>query len=819
MEGLIHDLSFATRSLRRHPGFSAIVVATIALGIGFNIAVFSVVHAVLLRPLPYRDAGQVVSIFTQMNTRPRFAVAPRDVVDFRERTTLFEEFGGTYFSAGGMTLTGGDEPIHVYAAQVTTNLFSLLGLEPAVGRGFLPEDAVGFGRRTESDTLPPSLTGVIVSHGLWQRYFGADPGVIGQTIEINKRLARIVGVMPEGFRVFPSSEAVSAPQVDLWYPFWFDFREDTARRQILGAFARLKPGVTVEQAQAEMDVITSQLQEELPTYRSQNIRFRVVLAQDDVVKAVRPTLLVLLGAVGFLLLLSCANVANLLLVRARTRLDEMAIRGALGCARSRLARQALIECLVLAGAGGLAGLTLAWLGIRLLLILQPANVPRLEVVSINGPVLVFSLSVTVLAAVLFGVLPAIQAGRINLVEGLKDQARGSIGGRKGRLLGSLVVVEVALSMLLLVGAGVMMRTFIALGAIQPGFEPRGALTFPIDLYDWEKYSGREAVIGVIRELEERIRALPGVEDVGTTNVVPFTSGGGSTPYAWDEASEAHWNTWAIVRVVTGDYFRTMRTRFLAGRPFSGVELMEPTASVIVDETLAREAWPNEDPIGKFLTYGPGRERVEVVGVVEHANLRWLREDARGTIYRPFATLTRGSMKVVVRGSGDLGSLVTPIRNEIRALDPGLAIQSVKSLEDILDDVLAPTRFALVLMSIFASLALILAAVGMYGVISYSVGQRTAEIGIRTAFGADRKRILRLVVGRGAALIAIGVVVGVAAILALSRFAASVVYGVSTLDPATLIAVALVLSAVGLLASYVPARRATVVDPVAALRRG
>ncbi len=435
--------------------------------------------------------------------------------------------------------------------------------------------------------------------------------------------------------------------------------------------------------------------------------------------------------------------------------------------------------------------------------------------SINGPVLTFSVAVTVLAAVLFGVLPAIQAGRINLVEGLKDQARGSVGGRS-RLLGSLVVAEVALSMVLLLGAGVMILTFVALQAIRPGFEPEGALTVPIQLYDWDKYTGRDAVIGAFRELEERIRALPGVEDVGSTNVLPFTSGGGSLPYAWDEESEARWNTWAIVRVVTGDYFRTMRTRMLAGRPFTGIELTEPTPSVIVDETLARETWPSQDPIGKTLIFGTARERVEVVGVVEHAHLRWLREDARGTIYRPFGTGTRGAMTVVVRWTGDPGSLVAPIRREIRAVDPGLALQRVMMLEDIVDDVLAPTRFALVLMSIFAGLALVLAAVGLYGVTSYGVGQRTAEIGVRMACGADGGRILRLVVSRGAAMTAIGVVVGAAATLALSRYMASVVYGASTTDPATLFAVALVLAAVGLLASYVPARRATRVDPVSAL---
>jgi predicted permease len=506
-----------------------------------------------------------------------------------------------------------------------------------------------------------------------------------------------------------------------------------------------------------------------------------------------------------------------MLVRVRMRITEMSIRGALGASVGRLARQSLTESLVLAVIGGVGGLMFAWAGIRLLLSLQPANVPRLETASISGPVLLFSIGVSTFVALLSGVLPAIQAGRFDLVERLKDHCRGSLGGSKTRLLGSLVVVEVALSMVLLLGAGAMLRTFVTLQAIRPGFEPDGALAVTIRLHDPDRYNNRDAAIAFYHELEEQLRSLPGVEAVGTASAVPFTRDPGSWTYAWDEESESRSDARAHVRIVTGDYFNAMQTRMLAGRAFSGREVAGRTASVIVDETVAERAWPTEDPVGKTLITSPNRLEMEVVGVVERAYIHSIREDARGTIYLPFASRAQRMMDIVVRGSGDPGSLVTPIRDEIRALDPGLAITNVTMLEDLVEDVLAPERFAFLMMSIFAGLALILATVGLYGVIAYVVGERTAEIGMRMALGADKVRVLKPVVGKALLLIAVGAVIGVLATLGLSRLAANVVYGVSATDAKSLIVVALVLSAAGLLASYMPARRAMNVDPVAALR--
>lgn len=798
-------------------------VVTLALGIGANVAIFSAVHSVLLRPLPYRDEGSVVYLVNRSNTvEGNMSVSPRDIVDYREQATLFDGIGAARASLVDGVLTGGEEPIPVRLQFATDNLFSLLGFEPLLGRGFLPEDAAQPGSQEETDTIPATVPGAILSHALWQRHFGGDPGVLGRTIQVSGEGAQIVGVLPEEFGLVHGSARAGEAKADLWFPFSFDFREAPRRAPGgLWPIGRLRPDVTVEQAQAELDAIASRLREQVPEYRNQGLHLVALRPKDEAVKSVRPALLMLVGAVGFLLLLACANVANLFLVRARTRLGEISVRGALGCGSVRLARQILTECLLLAGAGGLAGLALAGLGIRLLMSLKPADLPRLDAVSLNGPVLAFCLGASLIAAILFGLLPAIQAGRISLAEGLKDQSRGPVGGRRSRLLGSLVVVEVALSLALLLGAGLMIRTFAALQEIRPGFEPEGALTFALDLYGERYYgSGPQPRITFFRELEGRLRALPGVEVVGSTNWMPYFFGGAAqaTPYAWDEDSEARWPAvWANLFVVTGDYFRAMQTRLLAGRYFSPLELSEPTPSVIVDEVLAREVWPDEDPIGKSLTALRPGSRFEVVGVVEHVRYERLREEGRSGMYFPFGAFPYWPRKYIVRGSGDVGSLVTAIRREIRMLDPGLAIHHVASLEDLVDEELADDRLALVLMGIFAGLALVLASVGLYGVISYSTRQRTAEIGIRMALGADRNRILLLVLGRGGTLIAIGALLGVAVALALSRFIASLMYGVSTTDPATVIVVVLVLSAVGLLASLIPGRRATRVDPAAALR--
>jgi predicted permease len=812
MPSAMRDLRFTLRSFRRRPGFVAVALVTVGLGIGANVAIFGVVHAVLLRPLPYQEPDRVVHIMNRSNTASRLLVAPRDVVDYREQANLFEAIEARGFTPWDATLRGGDRPLHIRVMQVTNGLFSLLGFDPVLGRTFRAEDATPWWGEQEDDTVPPTPPGTILSHGLWQHAFGGDPGIIGRTVEIQGISSQVVGVMPADFRIVPYSERAYEDPADVWFPFFFDFGETERRGRSLIVYGRLKPDVTVQQAQSQMDAVSARLQEQVAAYKNEDIQVQVLPAHHDIVKGVKPALLVLTGAVGFLLLLSCANLASLLLVRGRGRLNELSVRAALGSSRRLLAQQTLTESLVLSAGGGLVGLGLGWLAIQLLLQLKPANLPRIEGVSLSGPVIAFSLGAVVLAALLSGLLPAIQAGRINISDGLKNEARGSVGGRRS-LLGWLVVVEVAVSVTLLVGAGLMLRTFTELQSIRPGFEPDGVLTFTVNVYG-EDYAGAERRVAVFEELQDRFRTLPGVERVGGISQLPLTGGRWNGPYAWDEDSEARWPAArAAFRMIGGDYFQAMGTRLLAGRLFSDADIWGETSPVIIDEKLARETWPDEDPLGKTFIAMRSRQPVEVIGVVEHQRHRRLERDGYGAIYFPF----RGVPNVVVRASGDPAALTGLIREEVRGLDPGFTIYNVATMRELVDDVLAPTRFTLLLMGVFAGVALVLAGVGLYGVISYAVRQRTTEIGVRMALGADRGRVLRLVVGRGAVLTAIGIIPGVAGVFALAKFIGSLLYGGSTSDPATLVGVVLLVSLIGLLASFIPARRAARIDPATALR--
>ncbi len=819
METLLHDLRQAMRSLRKSPGFAAIAALTIALGIGTNVAIYTVVQGVLLSPLPYDDPGRLVHIINRSNTAPRLLVAGQDLLDIRDQVALLEAVGARGNSTYDVTLTGGGEPINVRAGTVSLNLFSLLGVEPVLGRNFLPEDAPPRPSAEAADTAAPPALGVIISHGLWQRAFGEDEDVVGKTIYLSGNLVVAIGVMPAGFRIVRSGERAVDEGADLWLPTPLEiFREFPRAGRGFIAFGRLRPGVTVEQAQDELDALYVRLQEDEPTYRNENIQVLVTGLRDEVVKEARPRLLVLAGAVGVLLLLACTNVANLLLVRGQGRVSETAVRAALGCGRIRLARQVLTESLVLAAVGGLLGTGLGWLGVRLLVVLRPVGLPRLDAISMDGGVLWFALAASLVATALFGSLPAIQVSRVSLTEALKDQTRGSSGGRKRILPGTIVVAEVALTMVLLSGAGLMVRTSLELQEIQPGFDPKNAVTVGVALFA-AKYRPREARIAFVRELGDRIRGLPGVQAVGTSNLIPLGGGRFNGPYSWDEDSEAAWPAArASYRSVSGDYFKAIGTRLLLGRGFTEAEFAEESRSVIVDRKLADDTWPGEDPIGKSLIAGRWRAEVEVVGMVEHARHFSLDRDGYGTVYWPMGALPlAGSFRFVVRSSGDPTALVGPIRAEVRVMDPDIALHHVTTLEGLIDEQLAPTRFVLLLMGIFAAVAMILTAVGLYGVISYTVRQRTAEIGVRMALGAEAGSILKMVVGRGVGLTAFGLVVGVGGTLGLGRFVDALLYGVSATDPVTMLVVALLLGGIGLLASYVPAVRATHVDPVSALR--
>jgi putative ABC transport system permease protein len=516
-------------------------------------------------------------------------------------------------------------------------------------------------------------------------------------------------------------------------------------------------------------------------------------------------------------LLACANVANLLLVRARRRALESAVMAALGCSGKRLLRRTLTESLLVALGGGIAGVALAWLGIRWLVAFRPPELSTVGVVSLDVRVLLYALGISVLSAIVFGLVPAIQASRPDLAAVLKDQGRGSSGPRRRSLLNGVVVGEVALSFVLLFGAILMTRTLIGMQKERPGFDPDGALAFNVRMYS-SVYRDRQVRVNFYRELEERISALPGVQSVGSTNFIPMTGGLWNGHYAWDEESEANLSRQtADYRVATPNYFRAMGTRLLAGRHFDDLEMSEATSFVIVDEVLAQRAWPGENPIGKTLKTEVGDERVEVIGVVEHIRQVFVHTDSREAIYWAYGTYPGGGLGVIVRASGDPTSLVGPIREEVRKMDPDVVIYSVTTLKELVSKSMATTRFVVMLMGVFAAVAVVLTVVGLYGVVSYAVRQSIAEIGIRMALGAEAGRILRLVVGQGARLTVLGLVLGIVGALLLSRFVASLLFGVAATDPATVVSVALALSVMTLLACYLPARRATRTDPMTVLR--
>ena len=817
MNRVLSDITGSLRSLRKHPGFTATAVFTIALGIGANVSVYSVVHSVLLRPLPFAEPERLVNIYNRIRAAPdsRYLLDPADVYDYQQNATTFEDIAARVYGIGDLTMTGGDRPEHIRVETISHNYLSLLGVRPVLGRGFVPEDAIRPPRDAETEPPPVALA---ISYGLWQRAFGNDRDIIGRTMFINGNATQIVGVMPPGFGIPRTGRAAMYYDVDVWMPMQFDLADARRGGRFMLGMGRLRAGVSPEQAQAEMDAIAARLRDEVAEYREEGVDIIVAPLHADLVTKVKPMLLVLIGAVTFLLLLACANVAYLLLVRARVRALESAVRSALGCSNRRLLRQMLIESLIIALAGGLLGLGLAWIGVRWLVAFKPAELTNVGVVNIDPWVLLYALGISVVSALIFGLIPAIQATRVNLAEVLKDEGRGGGGRWRRGLLSSVVVGEVALSFVLLFGATLLTRTFVAMLHERPGFDPDRALTFSLRMYD-PIYRDREERVNFFRNLEQRISALPGVSSVGCTNFTPMTGGLWNGHYAWDEQSEANFSAQtADYRVATPDYFQAMGTRLLAGRLFEDWEMSQSTSLVIVDEKLAQRAWPGDNPIGKTLIVGDRRDRIEVVGVVEHIRQVSVHTDSREIIYWAYGTYPGGGMGVIVRTDDENPArLVAPIRELIGEMDPGIAIYNVTTLEDLAAKSIASTRFVVTLLCLFAAAAVVLTVVGLYGVVSYAVRQRTAEMGVRMALGADRGRILRLVVGHGARLSLLGVLLGVAAALALARFVAGLLFGVPPRDAATVVAVALVLSAVALLACFLPARRATLTNPMVVLR--
>lgn len=819
MSSIMQDFKYAVRTFRKTPVFTAVAVLTLALGIGANSSIFSVVNAVLLRPLPYTNGEQLAVIWGEMRNRNvmHFPSSPPTIQDFRA-LAAFDGVAGVF--SFSQTLTGLDRPEQVQVGGVTIDFFSILGTQPMVGRGFNPEDAEPF--NFGDQTATPPTNSIVLNHGFWQRAFGADPNVLGRSLDIGGFSAVIVGVMPPEFELLLPPMASLDTDIDIWSAARVDFENAPRANVAFIPIARLRPGVTVAQAQGELDALDTRLRADYQIYESTDYHSRVELLHSDLTSEVRPVMLALLGAVGFVLLIACVNVANLLLVRATTRIREVSIRAALGGSRAQLIRQMLSESLILSLMGGALGLLVAQGGIRVLLALRPADLPRIDTVSIDGTVLGFTLLSSLIAAVLFGTLPALHGSNPNLADALKGRGDSSQSAVHRRLRGAMVVFEVALSLVLLIGAGLMVRSFIQLTRVEPGYNAENLLTFrlPLPFGKYPQASDRELFH---RQLRQNLAAIPGVQSVSAAFPLPLDGRAFGSRYGTPETvNDPSAFKQATYRLVSPGYFDVMQTRVLDGRPITEADGNDSLAVVVVDQTLAQLTWPNESPIGKQLYVRTIASTdpipVEVVGVVEHQRATDLARVGQETVYFSNRFMGEfGGMGWVVRTGVEPLSLVNAVRREIEALDPSLAVTDMRLMDDYVKEARAPTRFALVLIGVFGLAALILASVGLYGVLSYLVRQRTSEIGIRMAFGAGRTQILKLVVGQGMVLALVGLGIGVVSAFGITRVMTSMLVDVAPTDPLTFVTISALFLLVALVACYLPASRATRVDPMVALR--
>lgn len=820
MESIVKDVAYAVRTLVKNPGFAVVATVTIALGIGANTAIFSVVRAVLLQPLPYEAPQELVLLWGEMQARDvrHFPMSPPDFASYRDESEGLEDLAAVFTFP--TSLTGDGDPVQVTAAGVTTNFFSLLGVEPVLGRTFVPEDGTPQPPGA-APGQPGFLPGIaILSHGLWQRRYGASPDVIGRTIQLNGGPSEIIGVLPPGFDLLMPATAALAADTDVWLSARVDFVNAPANNVFLRPVGRLADGWTTTALQAELDRIAADLAATDQVKASAGYAVRVESLHEDLTADVRPVILTLFGAVLFVLLIACANVSNLLLVRASNRDRELAVRAALGGSRGRLIRQMLMESLLLAGAGATIGILFAAGGVQLLLALQPDDLPRIESVRIDGVVLLFTLVAAMGAALVFGLLPALQGSRVDLADALKE--RGGAGGSSARrfLRNGVVVIEVALSLVLLIGAGLMVRSFVELASVTPGFEPEGVLTFAASP-SFGTYPQSIDRVNFNVQLRERLQAIPGVQHAGLASSLPLTGALLNGRYGPEEArTDPEQFGQATYRAITPGYFDAMGTRLLAGRTFTLADNLDSASVVVVDDELAERLWPGESAIGKrFLVrvLAPEPVSVEVIGVVEHQRDQDLASVGMETVYFVEHYFGAFGGSWAVRTSGDPLALTGAIREAVAAVDGNVPVADVLLMESYVDRAMAPTRFALTLIGVFGIVAMLLASIGLYGVLSYVVRQRTAEIGVRMAFGAEPGTILRLVVGQGLGLAGAGVLLGLLAAVPLTRALESLLVGVAPTDPVTFGGISLIFVLVAAVACYLPARRATFVDPVTALR--
>jgi len=806
---LWQDLRYGARMLLKQPGFALVAIFTLALGIGANTTIFSVVNAVWLRPLPYPAAEQLALIL-QRNTKTAGranALAPGNYFDLRQRNQSFEQMAA--FGSKDFNLTRAGEPERLTGQLVSAALFPLLKTQPGLGRVF-----------TEADDQVGAARVVILSHGLWQRRFGGQADIVGRALTLDEQRYTVVGVMPPGF-AFPEK------RTELWAPIAIATDEVNDRVSFyLNVIARLKPGVTLEQAQVESDVVANNLAQAYPKSNT-DLGFSVVSMREQMVSGFKQSLLVLLGAVAFVLLIACVNVANLLLARAAVREKELAVRAALGAGRRRLIRQLLTESTLLAFCGGALGLLLAVWGSKALKLISPSGqgaVPRLDEAGLDFSVLGFTLGIACLTAVVFGLVPALQISRPDLQHTLKEGERGSSGAAGQRLRGMLVIAEVALSLVLLVGAGLLIRSFLRLQNVDPGFKPEGLLTLRIE-QSADKAKDLTRAVSFHQQVLERVRNLPGVESASVVNNAPIAAPGMRSALVFEGKPAPAPGQLQIAnnRVISPDYFRTLSAPLVKGRLLSAQDTLEAPPVAVINQAMARRFWGEEDPVGNRFrpaamnAPGPWLTVVGVVGDIRQGGLNF---DSFPEFYRPFTqehqTFAR-PRTLIIRTNLDPLSLAAAVKNQIWAVDKDQTINDVRTMEEIVTRSLSARRFNLWLLGAFAALALALASVGIYGVISYAVSQRTREIGVRIALGAQPRDIIRLVVKQGILLTLSGIALGLLAAFALTRWLESLLFGVSKTDPLTFTSVALLLTLVALLACFIPARRAVRVDPLIALR--
>ena len=801
---LLQDLKYGYRVLAKAPAVTAVAVIALALGIGANTAIFSVVNAVVLRPLPYAEPDRLGVIWGQFTLEgiPKNWLSQPEYVDLIEQSRTLESIAVWRFNS--LNISGDSRPEWALGLDVTASLFPTLGVAPALGR--VP--------RADEEQRGAAHVAVL-SHSFWQRQYAGDPGVIGRSITLDGEVHEIIGVMPEGF-AFPN------PGVEIWRAMTIDPPNNDRGSHYLRTVARLAPGATLEEASAELTTIAAHLEKDFPdNYADSGWGLNIVPMHEDLVGDARPALVVLLAAVGFVLLIACANVANLLLARASDREKEVAVRAALGAGRGRLIRQLMTESVLLALAGGSLGLLVAFWGVDALVRLGPGDLPRLDQISIDARVLVFTLGVSLLTGILFGMVPAIQSSRPSVGEALKDGGRTSAGLRRRRASNALVVVEVALSLVLLIGAGLMLRSFSRLQQVELGFEPRGLLTMRTNLTP-TRYLESEAIAGFYQRFLEKISALPGVISAGAVSELPMADSYSSGTMTVkdrlgdpDDASlEVDW------RSVTPGFLPAVGAKLLRGRLINDGDVDGAPLVAMVDESFANHFWPDGDPLGRQIRYGGSKSEapwLTIVGVVKHVRQYGPDREGREQAYIPHPQRPTIAMSLAIRTSGDPMALAAQVREALAQIDPEQPAFQVRTMESWLGETIARPRFTLFTLAVFAAVAMLLAAVGIYGVLACTVNQRHHEIGIRMALGAERSDILRLVLRSGMTMTAAGLVLGLAVALGLTRLMSGLLFNTSSVDVPTYAGVCALLGLVAFTACWIPARRATRVDPMVALR--